>query len=152
MMKPVLISGGGLASLLLARRLLRSKIPFLVFERDASISFRGQGYRLRLSAEGLDAIEEALGPEDFPKFWDRCGKTGGAGFAALNAISGEEVEQPGPAPPKEDKTDGQNGGGAKAFNPNKESLTSRGNKTIGISRGDMRAIFMGTVSLFLQVT
>ena len=73
--KPVLICGAGLASLLLGRSLLRSKIPFIIFERDSSISFRGQGYRLRMSTEGLDAIEEVLGPEPngFPKFWETTG-------------------------------------------------------------------------------
>jgi 2-polyprenyl-6-methoxyphenol hydroxylase-like FAD-dependent oxidoreductase len=73
--KPVLISGAGLASLLLTRRLIRAGVPVQVFERDAGMSFRGQGYRLRLSTEGLDAIEDALGPEGFKKFYDRCGKT-----------------------------------------------------------------------------
>ncbi|KAF3345461.1 Ubiquitin-conjugating enzyme E2 pex4 [Verticillium dahliae VDG2] len=77
--KPILISGGGIAALLLAHYLHRSHIPFLVFERDASIVFRAQGYRLRLSAGGLDAIEAALGPASFQKFYDACGKTGGAG-------------------------------------------------------------------------
>ena len=57
-----------------------------VFERDASISFRAQGYRLRLSDLGLEAIEYALGPERWQEFWDHCGKTGGAGFAALDAV------------------------------------------------------------------
>lgn len=135
--KPVLISGAGLASLLLARSLLRSSIPFLVFERDQSISFRAQGYRLRLSAEGLDAIEEVLGPgpEGFPKFWDRCGKTGGSkGFGALNALTGEDVtdvlER---QKPEDDK-------GPKKSS--KEVLSSRDGKTVGISRGDMRALFL----------
>jgi NADPH-dependent 2,4-dienoyl-CoA reductase/sulfur reductase-like enzyme len=82
--KPILISGAGIASLLLARSLRRSNIPFLLFERDASIVFRAQGYRLRLSSDGLDAIEAVLGPKGFPKFYDACGKTGGAGFAAID--------------------------------------------------------------------
>lgn len=132
--KPILISGAGLASLLLARSLLRSSIPFLVFERDQSISFRAQGYRLRLSNQGLDAIEEVLGPEGFKKFWDRCGKTGGSkGFAGVDALTGEEIQQdrhmkpPADGPQKE---------------PPKEILSSRDNKTIGISRGDMRSLFL----------
>lgn len=140
--KPILISGGGLSSLLLARSLLRNSIPFLVFERDQSISFRGQGYRLRLSAEGLDAIEDVLGPEGFPKFWDRCGKTGGSkGFSALNALTGEElVEEPEDAKPKDFK--------APAIS--KAALASRDGKTVGIARGDMRALFMEGCEPFVK--
>lgn len=118
--KPILISGAGLASLLLARSLLRSRIPFQIFERDASISFRGQGYRLRLSTEGLDAIESVLGPEEFQRFWERCGKTGGSGFVGLDAITGQVFEQ--------HKMD--------------ESLNSREGRIVGIARGEMRRFFM----------
>ncbi|KAM0286475.1 hypothetical protein ACHAQH_000901 [Verticillium albo-atrum] len=123
MPKPILISGGGIASLLLARSLHRSNIPFLVFERDASIVFRAQGYRLRLSPQGLDAIEAALGSEAFQKFYDACGKTGGAGTSAIDPLTGltlNEDEQP----------------------VAREPLTSRDGKVVGISRGDMRKLFM----------
>lgn len=118
--KPVLISGAGIASLLLARSLLRSNIPFQVFERDASLKFRAQGYRLRLSAEGLDAIEAALGPAAFQRFWDHCGKTGGSGFVGFDAITGDILEKHAVV----------------------ESLGSRDGKVIGIARGDMRRLFM----------
>lgn len=144
--KPILISGAGLASLLLARSLLRNSIPFLVFERDQSISFRGQGYRLRLSAQGLDAIEDVLGPgpEGFPKFWDKCGKTGGSkGFSAVNPITGEDVvEEPKPEDTKPQQS--------KAAEPSKDSLTSREGKTVGIARGDMRALFMEGCEPFVK--
>lgn len=118
--KPILISGAGLASLLLARSLLISKIPFQIFERDASLAFRGQGYRLRLSSEGLDAIESVLGPEGFQKFYDQCGKTAGSGFVLYNAVTAEVLEE-------------DVGGRA---------LGSRGGKIVGISRGDMRRLFL----------
>ena len=121
--KPILISGAGLASLLLARSLHRSKIPFLVFERDASIIFRAQGYRLRLSAQGIDAIENVLGPAGFQKFYDACGKTGGAGFAAIDPLTGENL-------------------GVEAPSVKSEQLSSRNGKVVGISRGDMRKLFM----------
>lgn len=121
--KPILIAGGGLASLLLARSLHRSGIPFLVFERDASIIFRAQGYRLRLSSQGLDAIEDVLGPSGFQKFYDACGKTGGAGFAAIDPITGETL-------------------GSEVPTVKSETLTSRDGKVVGISRGDMRTLFM----------
>lgn len=122
MTKPVLIAGAGIASLLLARSLQRSKIPFLVFERDTSIVFRAQGYRLRLSDVGLDAIESVLGPEGFKKFYDACGKTGGAGFAAIEPMTGETL-------PNHESV-------------SREPLTSRDGKVVGISRGDMRTLFM----------
>lgn len=127
--KPVLIAGAGLASLLLAQSLLRSRIPFQIFERDASLAFRGQGYRLRLSAEGLDAIESVLDEQKFKKFYDICSKTGGGGFTGFDAISGEPL----PAPPL---------GG--------ESLSSRDGKVVGIARGEMRSLFMEDVEEFVQ--
>jgi 2-polyprenyl-6-methoxyphenol hydroxylase-like FAD-dependent oxidoreductase len=123
MTKPILISGGGIASLLLARSLHRSKIPFLVFERDASIIFRAQGYRLRLSAPGLDNIEAVLGPAGFQKFYDACGKTGGAGFAAIDPLTGETSDTEAPV-------------------VRGEPLASRDGKIVGISRGDMRKQFL----------
>lgn len=121
--KPVLIAGAGLASLLLARSLHRAKIPLLIFERDASIVFRAQGYRLRLSTQGLEAIENVLGPEGWQKFYDACGKTGGAGFAAIDPLTGETL-------------------GGDEPSVKSEPLTSRDGKVVGISRGDMRKQFM----------
>lgn len=121
--KPILISGAGLASLLFARSLHRSKIPFVVFERDASIIFRAQGYRLRLSDVGLEAIENVLGPAGFKKFYDACGKTGGAGFSAIDPLTGKTL-------------------GGSDPSVSREPLTSRDGKIVGISRGDMRKLFM----------
>ncbi|KAG9254011.1 uncharacterized protein F5Z01DRAFT_111621 [Emericellopsis atlantica] len=116
--KPVLISGAGLASLLFAQSLRQSNIPFRIFERDASFVFRAQGYRLRLSDEGLDAIESVLDPPTWTKFWDACGQTAGAGFAAWDAVTGEQTDHKMP-----------------------EKLASRGGKVVGIARGDMRKVF-----------
>ncbi|KAK0613963.1 hypothetical protein B0T14DRAFT_438844 [Immersiella caudata] len=118
--KPILISGGGIASLLLAQALRLADIPFKIFERDASFVFRAQGYRLRLSNEGLDAIESVLDAPTWEKFWNKCGKTGGVGFSAFNAVTGEQTEHIVP-----------------------EGLASRGGKVVGIARGDMRAVFAG---------
>ncbi|KAF2494949.1 FAD/NAD(P)-binding domain-containing protein [Lophium mytilinum] len=134
--KPILISGAGLASLLLAQSLLRASIPFLIFERDSSFSFRAQGYRLRLSSQGLDAIESALGPEKWQRFWDTCGKTGGGGFGALDATTGQRLPEP---PPSNDKPKGP-----------KETLTSRDGKIIGISRGEMRKVFAAGCEPFIH--
>ncbi|GFZ42485.1 hypothetical protein JCM24511_00200 [Saitozyma sp. JCM 24511] len=120
--KPILISGAGLSSLLLARALLSHAIPFEVYERDDSIYKRAQGYRLRLSAEGIDAIESVLDPASFDKWFDGCSKTGGAGFQNLDAITGEpsDIELAmgsGPRP----------------------GLTSRGGKVVGTERAWLRS-------------
>lgn len=140
--KPILISGAGLASLLLAQSLRRSSIPFHIFERDSSLSSRAQGYRLRLSSAGLDAIEEALGPEGFKTFWAACGQTAGSGFSSMNAITNEVLSSmpANAAPPSSTDDDGKP----------KEVLGSRNGKIVGISRGDMRKIFMAGCEPYIQ--
>lgn len=141
--KPIIISGAGLSSLLLARSLLRVSIPFLIFERDSSISFRAQGYRLRLSSEGLDAIESVLGPDEFQNFWDKCGKTGGSGVAAIDATTGSKIS----AMAKDEDPD-------KAADERSklppETLASRDGKIVGISRGDMRKFFLSGCQSFIH--
>jgi 2-polyprenyl-6-methoxyphenol hydroxylase-like FAD-dependent oxidoreductase len=114
--RPILISGAGLASLLLARALLSHKIPVEIYERDASVDVRGQGYRLRLSEEGIDAVESVLDPESFKKWYEGCSKTGGGGLQSFDAVTGE---------PK-----GASGGPG--------TLQSRGGKIIGTARGWLR--------------
>ena len=141
--KPILISGAGLASLLLGQALLRASIPFLIFEQDSSISFRAQGYRLRLSSEGLNAIESVLGPEGFQKFWDKCGKTGGGGFAAIDAVTGSIISEEAKAEASKKAIDEKPKGPA-------ELLASRDGKVVGISRGDMRKLFMSGCESFIQ--
>ncbi|KAI1427734.1 hypothetical protein F5Y12DRAFT_150333 [Xylaria sp. FL1777] len=147
--KPILISGAGVSSLLLAQALLRASIPFRIFERDTSITFRAQGYRLRLSNEGLDAIESVLGPDAFQKFWDACGKTGGAGFASLHAVTGEPLSDASPSAPSAEKT---SAGTPEASAPKvvRETLTSRDGKVVGISRGEMRRQFLAGCEPFIE--
>lgn len=133
--KPILIAGGGLASLLLGQALRRAAIPFAIYEKDASLSFRAQGYRLRLSSQGLDSIESVLSKDDFAKFWDECGKTGGGGQTSLDALTGAEPAQ---APPKPEV--GAKSSGVASGPP--QGLQSRDGKIVGISRGTMRQHFM----------
>jgi 2-polyprenyl-6-methoxyphenol hydroxylase-like FAD-dependent oxidoreductase len=137
--KPILISGAGLSSLLLAQALTRAKIPCVIFERDASVSFRAQGYRLRLSDEGLDAIEKSLGPEKFQEFWDKCGKTGGGGFSVVDAITGEVA-------PVGDQSGDEQGKSKQV----QEKLKSRDGKIVGVARGEMRAQFMKGCESLIQ--
>ena len=113
--KLMLISGAGLASLLLGRALSRHGIPFKIFERDGGMDNRRQGYRLRLADEALDAIESVLDSSSFERFFEISGKTGGSGFQQYNAVTGELVEH-----------------------PVAETLSSRESKVVGVARGDLR--------------
>jgi 2-polyprenyl-6-methoxyphenol hydroxylase-like FAD-dependent oxidoreductase len=90
--KPILISGAGLGGLLLARSLRNSKIPFLLYERDASVKSRAQGYRIRISKDGLDALREVLSQDQFNTFHAGTATTegGGGGINSLDAITAEK--------------------------------------------------------------
>ncbi|VVE32950.1 monooxygenase, FAD-binding protein [Pandoraea communis] len=56
----VTIIGAGLGGLCLAQGLRRAGISFDVYERDDAPSARFQGYRLRIDADGLDALTQCL--------------------------------------------------------------------------------------------
>lgn len=89
--KPILISGAGLSGLLLARSLRNNNIPFLLYERDASIKARAQGYRIRISTDGLNALKEVLSEEQHARFLAGTASTEGAGggINSVNAVTGE---------------------------------------------------------------
>jgi protoporphyrinogen oxidase len=59
----VLIIGGGIGGLCLAQGLKKSGIKVAVYERDHSVDFRGQGYRITLKADGSHASRDCL-PEN----------------------------------------------------------------------------------------
>ena len=145
--KPILISGAGLCSLLFAQSLLRASIPFVIFERDTSFSSRAQGYRLRLSSEGLHAIESVLGPgEGFQRFWEKCSKTGGGGSAAIDAKTGSTISSEAPKDGDREKAAGDGNVKGRLV----DSLVSRDGKIVGISRGDMCSLFMSGCEPFIH--
>ncbi len=119
--KPILISGAGLSGLLLAHSLKSHNIPFIIYERDASIAARAQGYRLRISTDGLNALKEVLTEAEFDRLHEGTAATGGGGIHSLDAITGERASQMGPAPGGK----GNDGPGL-------------GGDVLGISRGYLR--------------
>ncbi|KAJ5358994.1 uncharacterized protein N7496_011407 [Penicillium cataractarum] len=72
---PVLIVGAGLGGICLAQALKKNNIPFKLFEQDEKSTFRAQGYRLRITKHGVDALKEALTPELFTLFEKTCADT-----------------------------------------------------------------------------
>src|SRR5260370_6043233 len=63
-----LIIGGGLGGLCLAQGLRKSGMSVAVYERDMSVGFRGQGYRIGIKDAGSDALRDCL-PTDL---YDLC--------------------------------------------------------------------------------
>lgn len=120
--KPVIISGAGLSGLLLAHSLRSQKIPFVIYERDKSIAARAQGYRLRISTDGINALKAVLTEDQYARLHEGTAATGGGGIHTLNAISGEPT---GPI--------GEGGGGSGGGKG-----PGLGGDVLGISRGFLR--------------
>jgi hypothetical protein len=59
----VLIIGGGVGGLCLAQGLKQSEISVAVYERDRSVHFRYQGYRIHINTDGSRALHDCL-PEN----------------------------------------------------------------------------------------
>jgi 2-polyprenyl-6-methoxyphenol hydroxylase-like FAD-dependent oxidoreductase len=68
----VAVAGGGLGGLALAQGLLRAGADVTVYERDASLATRRQGYRLHLDARAGLALDAILAPESYLLFQATC--------------------------------------------------------------------------------
>nr|OQO22253.1 hypothetical protein B0A51_10825 [Rachicladosporium sp. CCFEE 5018] len=144
--KPVLISGAGIGGTLLARALQSHNIPFQLYERDANRHARAQGYRIRMSDEGLSAIESVLNSEDFTTFKDGTSTTGSGGPYHFDAKTGDRIEHgstgpPGPPPSKPDTNSAPHAPDAPA--PTKPMLSG---PTYGTARGWLRDNLLTTIA------
>jgi 2-polyprenyl-6-methoxyphenol hydroxylase-like FAD-dependent oxidoreductase len=94
--KPILIAGAGIGGLALAQGLRKGSIPFRVFEREAALNVRSQGYRVRINEYGQNALKSLLEPAHYEQFIKSCpsNPTGLAASAFLDALTGEERESP----------------------------------------------------------
>ncbi|KAJ5806463.1 uncharacterized protein N7503_004065 [Penicillium pulvis] len=79
MSPPVLIIGAGLGGICLAQALRKNNIPFKLFEQDKHHNLRTQGYRLRITEHGVNALKESLTPDLFTLFQKTCATTAGFG-------------------------------------------------------------------------
>ena len=99
---PVIIIGAGISGLALAQSLLRRQIPFRIYERDAVFNQRAQGYRVRLNADGINALKSCLTPDLYDRLEKSCAHVSGKGtgpLAQLDALTGEPMQQKLSAPP-----------------------------------------------------
>jgi 2-polyprenyl-6-methoxyphenol hydroxylase-like FAD-dependent oxidoreductase len=70
----VAVVGGGLGGLCLAQGLLRAGADVTVYERDAGLATRRQGYRLHVDARAGLALQACLPPESLALFQATCGQ------------------------------------------------------------------------------
>jgi len=73
MAEHVIIIGAGIAGLALGQALKKHEIPFRIYERDRDSHTRSQGYRVRISDEGIEALEASLEPDHFDRLCRACG-------------------------------------------------------------------------------
>ena len=69
----VAVAGGGLGGLCLAQGLLKAGVDVTVYERDAHLAVRRQGYRLHVDARAGLALEQCLPPGSLAVFQATCG-------------------------------------------------------------------------------
>ncbi|KAK6541455.1 hypothetical protein TWF694_007265 [Orbilia ellipsospora] len=95
----VLIIGAGVAGLALAQGLKNSTppIPFRIFERDQNLTYRAQGYRLRI-AEGSVPLRRLLPASLFASFEAACPEPD-QGMKRLSAETNEVQTSGGGRPP-----------------------------------------------------
>jgi len=68
----VAVAGGGLGGLCLAQGLLKAGVDVMVYERDAQLAGRRQGYRLHVDARAGLALEQCLPPASLAVFQATC--------------------------------------------------------------------------------
>jgi 2-polyprenyl-6-methoxyphenol hydroxylase-like FAD-dependent oxidoreductase len=73
----VAVAGAGLGGLCLAQGLRRAGAEVTVYERDAALDSRPQGYRLHVDARAGLALQRCLEPELLELFLATCGRPGG---------------------------------------------------------------------------
>ena len=92
----ILIVGAGISGLCLGQALLRSQIPFHIYERDAIFNQRAQGYRVRITSVGIAALTACLPPELLSRVKACCAPITKAleDTWNLDGVSGEEIVGP----------------------------------------------------------
>lgn len=85
--EPVIIIGAGIGGLCLAQGLKRAGRDFRVFERDAALHDRPQGYRLKIEENGAEALRTTLTSACFEAFTAACAVTT-TGQTDYNPVNG----------------------------------------------------------------
>jgi len=82
----IVIIGAGLAGLGLAQGLKRHGINFSIYERDPSVDYRAQGYRIKIFPDTIGHLKQILSPELWEEFENSCAETV-MGESTINALT-----------------------------------------------------------------
>src|SRR6201992_3355242 len=110
---PILIIGAGISGLAMAQGLLKFGIPFRIYERDAALNTRLQGYRFRIHGSGQEALASLLPADLYNRLEGSCAITppggiiaGGSFDALRNPTLGEVPGPYGANPPRPEEVNG----------------------------------------------
>ncbi|WP_179472655.1 FAD-dependent monooxygenase [Chryseobacterium sp. H1D6B] len=70
--KRIAVVGAGLGGLCLAQGLKKNGISCMIFEKDAAMNIRTQGYRIRINKPGRNALKECLPENLYTLFLETC--------------------------------------------------------------------------------
>ncbi len=76
----VVVVGGGIGGLGLTQALHRAGVDVEVYERDAAVGSRWEGYRIHINPTGARALHACLPPRAWQEFRDTAGPGGDFGF------------------------------------------------------------------------
>ncbi|KAK6077641.1 O-methyltransferase [Seiridium cupressi] len=93
---PVIIVGAGIGGLSLAQGLSKHNIPFRVYEADESLTSRPQGYRVRISDEGVDSLRQNLSAKHFQDVESSCSAITARSNAPVARLSTEDASAAAP--------------------------------------------------------
>jgi 2-polyprenyl-6-methoxyphenol hydroxylase-like FAD-dependent oxidoreductase len=89
----ILIMGGGVGGLSLAHGLKKHNVPFHVYERDRTESYRAQGYRIRIGGPAIAALKYLLDDETYANFELSCADLNAHDIPEIDAETGR-VDEP----------------------------------------------------------
>ncbi len=69
---PMIVIGAGVSGLALAQGLSKDGISFQLYESDTYLNARTQGYRVRISDEGIESLKQSLSAAHFEKLVSCC--------------------------------------------------------------------------------
>ncbi|AJW63120.1 FAD-dependent urate hydroxylase [Elizabethkingia miricola] len=81
--KQIAIIGAGLGGLCLAQGLRKAGISCTIFERDAAVNTRSQGYRIRINEPGRKALKQCLPDNLYQLFIATCA----ASYSGMNMLT-----------------------------------------------------------------